>query len=222
MESIGVLHKEEWEYSLTKMFSGDEEADCMLHFLQNFGAASDFLATGEATHGSGAMFEEDALFYSSENPNPNLYLSQEITDSSTSASNYSSVCFPNYFSNFNYLTPLMMNEMIPHGEQDYNLNGNVMQDDEALCLNEKIVGTNADGSSTDLVIKRKFEELQQSEAVKDNAINTASDQNLKKKSRVPRDVSTALVLINVLINPLKKYIYTLYYRRLCSDNISFF
>lgn len=188
MESVGVLLKEEWEYnSLSKMFSGDEdqEADCMLHFFQNFGTPSDFLATGEATHGNVAMFEEDSHFYSSENPNPNFYLSQDLTaDSSTSASNYStSVCFPNQFSNFNnYLTPLMMNEMIPHesfdlatrDEQNFNLNalGNVMKD-------------NADGSSTDLVIKRKFEESQQSEAVKDNT-------NPKKKSRIPRDVSTTL------------------------------
>lgn len=189
MESAGVLLKEEWEYSpFSKIFSNDdEETDCMLHFLQNFGTPSDFLATGEATHGNVAMFEEDALFYnSSENPNPNFYLSQEITaDSSTSASNYStSVCFePNHFSNFNYLTPLTMNEMIPHefldpasrDEQNFNLNGlgNVMQD-------------NVDGrSSTDLVIKRKFEEPRQSEAVKDNT-------NPKKKSRIPRYVSTAL------------------------------
>ncbi|KAL8130947.1 uncharacterized protein LOC141711257 [Apium graveolens] len=186
MESVGVSLKDEWEYnSLSKMFSNDEEeADCMLHFLQNFGTPSDFLATGEATHGNVAMYEEEARYYnSSENPNPNFYLSPEITaDSSTSASNYStSVCFdPNHFSNFNYLTPLTMNEMIPHEffdpaisdhEQNLNLNalGNGMHD-------------NADGRSisTDLVIKRKFEEQQQSEAVKNNT-------NPKKKSRIPRD-----------------------------------
>lgn len=206
MESVRVLLKEEWEYnSLSKMFSNDEveEADCMLHFLQNFGAPSDFLATGEATHGNVAMFE-DAHFYSSENPNPNLYLSQELTaDSSSSASNYStSVCFPNQFSNLNYLTtPLMMNEMIPHeffdpatrDEQNFNMNalGNVMQD-------------NADGRDiTDLVIKRKFEEPQQSEAVKDNT-------NPKKKSRIPRDVSTTLSnkIINFFCPSLSLYCLT--------------
>ncbi|KAK1405640.1 Basic helix-loop-helix transcription factor [Heracleum sosnowskyi] len=180
MESVGVLLKEEWEYnSLSKMFSNDEEeADCMLHFLQNFGTPSNFLATGEATHGNVAMFEEDAHFYSSENPNPNLYLSQEMTtDSSSSASNYStSVCFPNHFSNFNYLTPLMMNEMIPHESFDF-----ATRDEDNFNLNA--LGSNvnnADGSSTDLVMKRKFEEPQQSEVVKDNT-------NAKKKSRIPRD-----------------------------------
>lgn len=195
-----VLLKEEWEYnSLTKMFSGDdEEADCMLHFMQNFGTPSDFLSTGEATRNV-AVFEEDALFYSSENANSNFYLSQDITDSRTSATNFStgSVGFPNYFSNISYLTPEMMNEMMPHefvahDGRDYNMNalGDVVQDN-AMCLKEEI----ADGRSTDLVsIKRKFEDPELSEAVKENRVNAAasSDQNPKKKTRVPRDVSTTL------------------------------
>lgn len=179
MEPVGVFLKEEWD-SLNKMFTGNEEADFALQFLQ--------CPNGEA-NANEAGYDQETLFYSSENFNTNFYLSQESANSTTSASNYS-VCFPtqshenSHFCDSNLNTMLNDNFYVMDAQintlTQFFPNHHDMQD--VICLKEEM-GNDSLGNAdnTDLGLKRKFEVPQQPETFEDHP---------KKKSRVPRDVST--------------------------------
>lgn len=198
MEHVGVFLKEDWD-SLNKMFTMSNtivdiqaETDFAMQFLQ--------CPSGEANANDDntSNFDQESFFYSSQNYNPNIfYLSQESPNSTTTTSTLSNytLSFPtqSHLSDHSINLHPMMNDDVSDQSMSFYVtddtiitqffpDNHVMQDVVSPKDEGGHIDTMANGDNTDLSLKRKFQMPQEPQ--------TVEDQHPKKRSRVPKDVST--------------------------------
>ncbi|KAI3688930.1 hypothetical protein L2E82_46876 [Cichorium intybus] len=206
MESFASFFDEEWE-SLSRMLSDDQDSgnfsghgllSCEQGHGSNFEIHSIVsTAMTEANHTNSSFINDHGLCYASENINPNLYhyFSQESNDN---------VSLPFQSSN---IISLPKNGVCNHDsvdlydENDYHssLLAQVFSDDsmeEFLCLRQDVNIQNSADPSVPIAdkhenitpAKRKIQMPEMPNAVEEKVNDEKSTENLKKKTRVSRDI----------------------------------